>query len=417
METSEHKPKKKIFVKKKIVLQTKKDAQPGPQPQPLQKEANDVEPENRFVMQTMLTCLGNKRLLVDNIYDIVDNLRKKIGKDKLAIMDGFSGSAVVSRKLSYLSSKIYANDLEQYAYLIAKSSLETPCEKDRKCVEMHINQMNKLADCDTLPGNGFISRLYAPNDTEKIQKGERCFYTQENARIIHAMRNYIDDPETDVPLHLRMHLIVPLLAKASIHANTSGVFKGFHSNNGVGAWGGAGAKCLPRIKGKIQLDMPVWNVECEKQFTTIVSQGDINEVITGLQDNELDVLYLDPPYNQHPYGSNYFMLNLIADNIPPDENTLSRVSGIPNTWNRSNYNYKKSAIGDMSALLENGIKKSTYILLSYNNEGIIADEDWSNILEPYQVEKIEIKYNAYRGSRNLAGRNDKGMERLYLITK
>jgi adenine-specific DNA-methyltransferase len=365
----------------------------------------------------MLTCLGNKRLLVDNIYDIVDNLRKKLGKDKLAIMDGFSGSAVVSRKLSYISSKIYANDLEQYAYLIAKSSLETPCEKDRKCVEMHINQMNKLADCDTLPGGGFISRLYAPSDTEKIQKGERCFYTQENARIIHAMRNYIDDPETDVPRHLRMHLIVPLLAKASIHANTSGVFKGFHSNNGVGAWGGAGAKCLPRIKGKIQLDMPVWNVECEKQFTPIVSQGDINEVITGLQDNELDVLYLDPPYNQHPYGSNYFMLNLIADNISPDENTLSRVSGIPNTWNRSNYNYKKTAIGNMSALLENGIKKSTYILLSYNNEGIIADEEWDNILQPYQVEKIEIMYNAYRGSRNLAGRNDKVMERLYLITK
>ena len=24
----------------------------------------------------------------------------------------------------------------------------------------------------------------------------------------------------------------------------------------------------------------------------------------------LDVVYLDPPYNQHPYGSNYFMLNL-----------------------------------------------------------------------------------------------------------
>jgi adenine-specific DNA-methyltransferase len=111
------------------------------------------------------------------------------------------------------------------------------------------------------------------------------------------------------------------------------------------------------------------------------------------------------------------MLNLIADNISPDENTLSRVSGIPNTWNRSNYNYKKTAIGNMSALLENGIKKSTYILLSYNNEGIIADEEWDNILQPYQVEKIEIMYNAYRGSRNLAGRNDKVMERLYLITK
>lgn len=419
METNDHKPKKKIIVKKKIVIQTKKETPETPEtPKTDSFHNDDIKSKNNFVLQTMLTCLGNKRLLVDNIYDIVDNLRKRLGKDKLAIMDGFSGSAVVSRKLSYIASKIYANDIETYAYLIAKSSLETPCETDRKKIERHITQMNKLAECDTpLPADGFIARLYAPQDTENIQKGERCFYTQENARIIHAMRNYIDDPNVGVEEHLRVHLIVPLLAKASIHANTSGVFKGFHSNNGVGAWGGAGAKCLPRIKGKIQLDMPVWNLECEGQFTPIVTQGDINQVITGLQDNELDVLYLDPPYNQHPYGSNYFMLNLIADNIPPDENTLSRVSGIPNTWNRSNYNYKKTAITDMSALLENGIKKSTYILLSYNNEGIIPDEDWKTILQPYHVEKIEIKYNAYRGSRNLAGRNDKVMERLYLITK
>ena len=71
----------------------------------------------------------------------------------------------------------------------------------------------------------------------------------------------------------------------------------------------------------------------------------------------------------------------------------------------------------MSKLLEIGIKKSSYILLSYNDEGIITDEDWKEILMPYDVEKIEIKYNAYRGSRNLAGRKDKVMERLYLLSK
>ena len=145
--------------------------------------------------------------------------------------------------------------------------------------------------------------------------------------------------------------------------------------------------------------------------------GSINKIIEDVKDNELDILYLDPPYNQHPYGSNYFMLNLIADNKEPDETTLSRVSGIPNTWKRSNYNYKKTAIEDMSKLLEIGTKKSSYILLSYNDEGIITDEDWKEILMPYAVEKIEIKYNAYRGSRNLAGRKDKVMERLYLLSK
>ena len=27
---------------------------------------------------------------------------------------------------------------------------------------------------------------------------------------------------------------------------------------------------------------------------------------------DLDLAYFDPPYNQHPYGSNYFMLNLLV---------------------------------------------------------------------------------------------------------
>lgn len=431
-------PHKKIIVKKKIIIDRRPESiteiggnvsavEPTPTIAPTPASAHDTNTEegSDFVMQTMLTCIGNKRLLVDNIYSIANDIRERLGKEKLSIMDGFCGSAVVARKLSYIASKIYANDLETYAHIIARASLETPCAQDRLRIAQHIDKMNNIA-ADAAASTstnknyaniGFVSRLYAPADTENIQLGERCFYTQENARAIDAMRAYIDDPDAGVPAHLRTYLIAPLLAKASIHANTSGVFKGFHSDAGIGKWGGAGAKCLPRIKGLIQLDQPHWNTECEGQFQTKVTQGDINKVVTQqLADGELDLLYLDPPYNQHPYGSNYFMLNLIANNEAPDETTLSRVSGIPNTWNRSNYNYKKTALQDMTELLAVGIKKSKFILLSYNNEGIIRDDEWTTLLMPYHVEKIEIKYNAYRGSRNLAARNDKVMERLYLIS-
>ena len=77
--TSNDNPKKKIIVKRKvkgIVLPTRKELPPSPQtthkrhtkpdtPQTRQKCTDD------FVLQTMLTCIGNKRLLVDNIFDIV----------------------------------------------------------------------------------------------------------------------------------------------------------------------------------------------------------------------------------------------------------------------------------------------------------------------------------------------------------
>ena len=271
--------------------------------------------------------------------------------------------------------------------------------------------MNRIAREGPLI-KGFVSRLYAPEDTEDIKENERCFYTQENAQIIDTLREYIS---SKVPLELQHHCLVPLLTKASIHANTSGVFKGFHSENGVGKWGGAGARCLPRIKGIIQLDIPVWNIECK--FNAHVSRDDINKTMSNRSANSLDLVYLDPPYNQHPYGSNYFMLNLIAKNEAPKEDVLSRKSGIPNTWNRSNYNYKKTAVRDMSELLRMSLEKSAYVLISYNDEGIITDDDWTTMFSEYKVEKYEIKYNAYRGSRNLSGRNDKVMERMYLVSQ
>ena len=41
----------------------------------------------------------------------------------------------------------------------------------------------------------------------------------------------------------------------------------------------------------------------------------LEEVLNELKN--LDVIYADPPYNQHPYSSNYFMLNLIIINEEP----------------------------------------------------------------------------------------------------
>jgi adenine-specific DNA-methyltransferase len=237
---------------------------------------------------------------------------------------------------------------------------------------------------------------------------ERCFYTRENALIIDSLRKYITD---HVPEELFCYCIVPLLNKASIHTNTCGVFKGFYKKDGLGCFGGAGKNALSRIMKNITLDIPIWT-DC--QFKSMCYNKDINILINELPDN-IDVIYLDPPYNQHPYGSNYFMLNIIAKNEEPVE--ISKVSGIPTNWNKSNYNTHTSAIKSMKDLLEKGLQKSKYIIISYNNEGIITEEDWKDIFKDYTVKKYEIKYDTYKGSRNLKERSDKVIEIMYLVTK
>jgi adenine-specific DNA-methyltransferase len=370
------------------------------------------ESEYAFVLQMMLTCLGNKRTLVNHIRDVADEVCKRLKKPRLRILDGFGGSAVVSRKLSYVASSLHYNDMEEYAYLMGKCSVETPTAPQRAQIAAHIARMNELAASGPYV-RGFVSELYAPRDTENIEAGERCFYTQENAQIIDTLRAYIS---SEVPEEVQIYCLVPLLYKASKHTNTSGVFKGFHKENGVGKWGGKKSTDVNRIKGPIQLDVPVWNTE--SVFVGRATRQDINTLIAEeFTDGSLDLVYLDPPYNQHPYGSNYFMLNLIASNVAPAPETLSRVSGIPNTWARSDYNYKKKAEDAMRELIAACLRKSAYVLISYNNEGIIDDATWSDLLEPYVTELFEIKYNAYRGSRNLAGRSNKVMERMYLVSQ
>ena len=349
----------------------------------------------------MMTYIGNKRKLVKHIQHEIDNIQETLQKPKLDIVDGFCGSAVVARAMVPYAHNLYTNDLDEYSYLMSKCFLEEPDDAGKDRVAYHIGVMNDL------PGiRGIVAENYAPRDTDNIQDGERCFYTTDNAQRIDAMRKYIDD---QVEPDLRVYCLVPLLVKASIHANTSGVFKGFYKNGeGVGCYGGKGKNALTRITGKIHVEVPVWS---GAQIQPHCHNQDIQKFAEELPD--VDVVYLDPPYNQHPYGSNYFMLNVIAQNKLGDK--LSKVSGIPQGWNKSDYNYKQKAKQALGKLIDTLKNKTKYIIISYNNEGIIKEDEMLQIIQPFKWERREIDYNTFRGSRNLAERSKKVVEWLYVL--
>ena len=363
-----------------------------------------------FTYQSMLTCIGNKRKLIPHIFEIVDNLRNRLQKPKLAIMDAFTGSGVVIRGLMSLCDQVYTNDLEQYAHIMSRCFLETPTAEVQSQIAAHIDKMNRIAATGPYRLDGPISRLYAPQNTDDIKVGERCFYTRENALIIDTLRQYIAD---SVEPEIQNYLLAPLLIKASIHTNTAGVFKGFYKDGELGCFGGKGRNALSRIMNPIRVEIPTWSSDIVSKVQCCC--GDIGDIIKTQIPPTLDVIYLDPPYNQHPYGSNYFMLNVIIENREPI--ALSRVSGIPTNWNKSAYNSRKTAVNAMRELLANTTSKSAYVVLSYNNEGIIEAEDWAQLFEPYVVEKREIDYDTFKGSRNLQNRSNKVVEIMYIISK
>jgi adenine-specific DNA-methyltransferase len=129
---------------------------------------------------------------------------------------------------------------------------------------------------------------------------------------------------------------------------------------------------------------------------------------------EVDVAYFDPPYNQHPYGSNYFMLNLLVDYKRPED--VSRVSGIPVDWNRSQYNRRRDAEIALLDLTEK--VKAKFVLISYNSDGFIKHDRFTQELAKLGTLSIfETPYNVFRASRNLHGRSTRVTEFLYLVEK
>jgi len=257
-----------------------------------------------YLSRQLITYIGSKRALLAQIGSAVEQVKRRLGRRHLRVFDAFSGSGVVSRFLKAHASLIISNDIEDYAAVAARCYLRNRSRVDFRAVSGLVADLNDRVARESLPP-GFIEDLYAPRDESCITKEDRVFYTKSNARRLDNYRRLIED----VPGDLRELVMAPLLSQASIHANTAGVFKGFYKNRHtqVGQFGGSGSDALQRITGQIKLEVPVLSAfECDCE----VLQEDANAAARRLEN--LDLAYVDPPYNQHPYGSNYFMLNLLV---------------------------------------------------------------------------------------------------------
>ncbi|MDR2542493.1 MAG: DNA adenine methylase [Treponema sp.] len=360
--------------------------------------------KKEYLTQQLITYIGNKRSLLDFIGDGIKKVQKKLNKNKLKMFDVFSGSGITARYFKQFCDLLIVNDLEKYSSVINGCYLSNEDELNlallREFYQEIISKTNKGLK------KGIISDFYAPVDDTNIKSGERVFYTTRNAMYIDTVRQLINQ----IPQDEQKFFLAPLLSESSIHTNTSGVFKGFYKNKkGIGQYGGNNKNALKRITGEINLPFPVFsNFNCE----AIVHNKDANTIIGSIP--EVDIAYLDPPYNQHPYGSNYFMLNLILDYDYPK--TTSKISGIPQNWNRSVYNKGTQTLNALTFLVENINAK--YLLISFNSEGFINIEQMKDMLNKYgKVEVLETKYNTFKGSRNLNSRDIHVKEYLYLLEK
>ena len=136
-----------------------------------------------YIHQPMFTYLGNKRKLLDFIEEQVEVVKKKLKKDKLVMLDGFSGSGVVARMLSGHASELHTNDLEVYADTSCGCYVKQPNGPQKEKIAKHIEKMNELAEKGPYV-EGIMTKYYAPKSTEHPKKGEVCFFTREIGRHV-----------------------------------------------------------------------------------------------------------------------------------------------------------------------------------------------------------------------------------------
>jgi adenine-specific DNA-methyltransferase len=340
----------------------------------------------------LITYLGNKRKMIPIFEKMFGDLNPKV---PTSFLDGFAGSGVMSRlaKTQPFVTNLYSNDWEYYSFVLNSCFLQNMDEYTFSNIQNSINWLNSNKYNTFEENYNYIYGNYSPLCDAEIQIGERVYFTAKNAKIIDNIRNrihkrYIDMGKSDLTNVENFYFLAPLLYEASIHNNTCGYFNSFYKHDGIGQFGGKNKNDLNRICGEIQLDYPIFynNSNCKTQVTQQC-------ILKALENIYVDVAYLDPPYNKHPYGTYYFLLNEIAEwniNSPVPNN----FRGQTDDWKRSRFN----SFTECEIVFEQMIEKcnSHTIWISYNSNGLIPTDKLEYILCKYgSVQKKEFLHPTY----------------------
>jgi adenine-specific DNA-methyltransferase len=321
-----------------------------------------------YLFNQLIPYIGNKRKLLGFIAVV---LQRVDAASSGTFLDLFAGSGVVSRLAKTLGYQVMANDWEPYAEAIntcyiARNS--APRFETFGGYEAAIRYLNSLP-----PRVDWVTDHLCPrNDLEYDVAVDRMFYMRKNGVRIDAVRHQIEQwsESSLIDQSERACLIAPLLYQACYRSNTSGVFKGFHNG-----WGGQTGTALYRIAGDLHLSPAVFH---DNGTENTVICRDAQAVAADLADTELKVAYLDPPYNQHPYASNYHVLNSVAlwDRPPVSKAITSGTkSAIRTDWRterRSAYNHKGEGEAAYRRLVHT--INARFIVTSYSTDGMMQLE-------------------------------------------
>ena len=303
----------------------------------------------------MIKYIGSKRTLVPLIRDIVARL-----PDVHTVADLFSGTSRVGHALKAQGLRVIANDHNAYAATVARCYVQA----DRPDVLASAQRL--IAELSLLPGRaGYFTETFCERSR---------FFQPKNGERIDAMRDAIAakglEPE------LEAVLLVALMEAADRVDSTTGVQMAY-----LKQW-------APRAHNPIALRMP----DVLPRAAAGKGQALCGDAIDIVRTIEVDVAYLDPPYNQHKYVGNYHIWETLVRWDQPEVygTACKRIDCRSRT---SVFNSRPRAAAGLQALLA-GVR-ARYLVVSFSNEGFFTREAIVEMLAAHGVVTV-IEQDAKR---------------------
>ncbi|MFN3931696.1 MAG: DNA adenine methylase [Brevundimonas sp.] len=309
----------------------------------------------------MIKYIGSKRALLAQIVAAISGVLPQGG----TVCDLFSGSARVGHALKKQGFRVWSNDHNAYAHVLATAYVQADRDRWLERAEAVLAELRAVA-----PEAGWFTKSFCE---------DARYFTPENGARIDAMRARIAamalEPE------LEAIALVSLMEAADRVDSTAGLQMAY-----MKSWA---ARALKPLELRMPDTLPgVPTGPCK------ATRADAVELAPSV---EADLVYLDPPYNQHSYLGNYHCWESLVLWDKPETYGIAN-KRIDVRTRKSAFNSRPGIAPALQAVIE-GLKAPN-LIVSFNDEGYLGRDQLVDMLSGRgEVQVIEIARPRYVGAR------------------